>query len=103
METTRIDLPTKVSIGKIAENQPQLLNLLLAYFVFEWRQVRAGNPSHGIDQLGVSKLIPDYVEMWTDSERDGVDTAVHLLLNCPKGRTIDEPGYLSEWLAKVSQ
>jgi len=96
MERTK--LPTKSAIGRIAENQPGLLNILLAYFVFEWREVRLGNPAHGIDQTGMTCIVPDYVETWPG----GVNEAVHLLLRCPAERGAGEPGYVSEWLARIS-
>ena len=103
----RVDRPSKAAIGRIAENQPQLLNLLVAYFVFEWRSVRMGDPAHGIDQTGITAVIPNYVEMWSDCHdgirRSGIDTAVALLLVCPDSRTANEPGYLSGWLEEVSK
>lgn len=103
----RVDRPSKAAIGRIAENQPMLLNLLVAYFVFEWRSVRMGDPAHGIDQTGMTAVIPNYVELWTDRHdgilRNGIDTAVSLLLQCPMSRTSSEPGFVTDWLAKVSQ
>ena len=103
----RVERPSKAAIGRIAENQPLLLNLLVAYFVFEWRSVRMGDPAHGIDQCGVTAVIPNYIELWTDCHdgvrRDGVNVAVALLLRSPPSRTAREPGYLSAWLAEVSE
>ena len=103
----RVERPSKAAIGRIAENQPQLLNLLVAYFVFEWRSVRMGSPPHGIDQMGVTAMVPNYVDMWTDCHdgirRDGVDVAVALLMRCPSSRLANEAGYLSGWLAEVSK
>lgn len=97
--------PTRHVLGKIAENQPELLNLLVAYFVFEWRLVRRGTPPHGVDQMGVTCHIPDYIGMWTDRHvpRSGIDNAVSLLLACPETREPDGPGYLSEWLQDCAQ
>jgi hypothetical protein len=92
-----IDKPTRGQIGRIAENQPSLLNLLVAYFVFEWQEVRAGSPSHGIDQIGETAVIPDFVGSW------GVDSCVHYLLLAPSRRDADGPGYLSEWLKEISR
>lgn len=101
MKPTTVTRPTKKAIGRIAENQPKLLNLLLAYFVFEWRSVRIGQPPHGVDQSGVAAMIPDYVQMWTDPwGSSGVDVAVHLLLASPEARTPTGPGYISEWLRR---
>ena len=104
MKTLSVTRPSKRALGKIAENQPGLLNLLLAYFVFEWKSVRIGNPPHGVDQTGLTCVIPDYVSMWTDewSCADGVNTAVHLLLKAPEKRTPDGPGYVSSWLEEIS-
>lgn len=95
-----ITMPTKKELGQIAQNQPELLNLLVAYFVFEWRAVRMGDPSHGVDQVGMACQIPDYIRMWSDkhSARSGVDNAIHLLLRSPRTREPDGPGFLSEWL-----
>ncbi len=98
-----VSRPTKGAIGKIAENQPGLLNLLVAYFVFEWRSVRIGNPPHGVDQTGKTCVVPDYVAMWDDPwGRSGVDTAVHLLLNSPESRKPVGPGYVSSWLEEIT-
>lgn len=99
-----IKRPPKKAIGRIAENQPKLLNLLLAYFVFEWQSVRVSNrQAHGVDQTGMPAEVPDYIQMWTDPwGRNGVDTAVHLLLASPKQRTPTGPGYISEWLQRNS-
>jgi len=91
-----VDRPSKEAIGRIAENQPGLLNLLCAYFVFEWQEVRIGSPSHGFDQAGVRAVVPDYVDMW------GVDAVVHYLLQCPSKRDSSGPGFVSEWLADIS-
>lgn len=92
----RIDRPNKAAIGRIAENQPDLLNLLVAYFVMEWQEVRIGNPAHGIDQTGDACQIPDYVAAW------GVDACVHYLLRSPLKRRLGEPGYVTEWLREIS-
>jgi hypothetical protein len=103
MKTLSVTRPSKRNLGRIAENQPGLLNLLLAYFVFEWKSVRLGNPPHGVDQTGMTCVIPDYVAMWTDewTGADGVDAAVHLLLKAPERRTPDGPGFLTEWISSV--
>jgi len=90
------DRPTREAIGRISENQPGLLNLLVAYFVLEWQEVRIGNPSHGLDQMGDACIVPDYVGMW------GVDACVHYLLRSPETRASNEEGYLSFWLDEVS-
>lgn len=90
-----IDLPSRAALGRIAENQPGLLNLLVAYFVFEWREVRIGNPSHGRDQLGEDYIVPDYVGMW------GVDACLHYLLLSPAQREPCGAGFISAWLAEL--
>ena len=96
----RVDQPSKEAIGRIAENQPGLLNLLVAYFVFEWKAVRIGNPPNGHDQLGKACEIPDYIAMWSDDFEgiDGVNEAVHHLLQAPKHRNMDQPGLVSKFL-----
>lgn len=103
MKTLSVTRPSKRALGKIAEHQPGLLNLLLAYFVFEWKAVRIGNPPHGIDQTGTTCVIPDYVSMWTDlwTGADGINTAMHLLLQAPERRTPDGPGYMTGWLREI--
>ena len=94
-----VHLPSKGAIGQIAENQPMLLNLLVAYFVFEWRSVRNSCPPHGVDQTGQARIVPDYIADWTDNSRDGIDVAVHLLLlRCPGKRASGDPGLISEWV-----
>lgn len=87
--------PTKEELGRIAERQPELLNMLVAYFVFEWRSVLNQQVPTGIDQTGVACRVPDYVRMW------GVDQCLHYLLQCPEERTSSSPGFLSEWLLQV--
>lgn len=79
----------------IAERQPELLNVLVAYFVFEWRSVINQQVPHGIDQTGAACRLPNYVKMW------GVDACVHYLLQCPEKRTSVGRGFLSEWLKDV--
>lgn len=87
--------PSKREIGRIAERQPELLNLLVAYFVFEWQAVRVGVPSHGLDQLRQARMIPDYVDMWS------LNRVVHYLLRCPPTREARGSGFISDWLSKV--
>lgn len=103
MKSFSVVRPSKRALGRIAEKQPGLLNLLLAYFVFEWKSVRIGNPSHGIDQTGLTCVIPDYVTMWTDdwTGRSGVDEAVSLLVRAPDKRASDGVGFTSEWISSL--
>jgi hypothetical protein len=104
MKSMSIVRPSKRSLGKLAEHQPGLLNLLVAYFVFEWKSVRIGNPPHGVDQTGTTCVIPDYVTMWTDTwtGANGVDAAVSYLLRAPARRTPHGDGFISEWLREIS-
>lgn len=81
---------------QIATNRPRLLNLLVAYFVMEWQQVRNGATPHGVDQTGVTCVIPDYVGMW------GVDECVALIKDAPATRDAGEPGLLSQWATEIS-
>lgn len=99
---TKNTLPCRADLARIAENSPGFLNLLLAYFVFEWQEVRMGSPAHGIDQTGLACHVPDYVGMWTDAETDGVSAALHYLLRSPQKRAQGEPGFVSLWLAENS-
>lgn len=88
--------PDPATIGQIAERQPKLLNVLLAYFVFEWRDVRfRSDPPVGTDQAGVVRVIPDYVRTW------GVDRAVHYLLRAPLARRPEDPGFVSRWIREI--
>lgn len=91
-----IDKPTAAQIGRVAEETPAVLNLLVAYFVVEWQEVRVGSPSHGLDQCGDAAVIPDFVGMW------GVDRCVHYLLAAPERRDGDGDGFLSCWLREIS-
>lgn len=95
--------PNRGQLAKIAENQPELLNLLVAYFVMEWQEVRLGKPPRGVDQCGVPCLIPNYIRMWTDGQVSGVDVALHYLELCPSKRQMKDPGFISYWLHEVSQ
>lgn len=103
MKPKSVVRPSKRAIGQIAENQPEMLNLLVAYFVFEWKAVRVGTPPHGVDQNGTTCLIPNYVDMWTDQFEgiDGVNEAVYYLLRSPKKRAMDAPGFITTWLATL--
>lgn len=98
-------MPSKKQLAKIAANQPELLNLLVAYFVFEWQAAKVGNPPHGVDQVGVSHHIPDYIGMWTDRHtgRCGIANAMSLLLACPQSREANGPGYLEGWMRACSE
>jgi hypothetical protein len=96
--------PSRHILGKLAENQPELLNLLVAYFVFEWKSVRRGNPHHGVDQMGITRHVPNYIEMWSDrhTRRSGIGNAINLLLQCP-AREPDGPGFLDQWMRDCSE
>jgi len=85
-------MPSHEAIGRIAEIRPDLLNMLVAYFVMEWQEVRMGNPPHGIDQAGAACVVPDYTEYW------GTDMCVYYLHRSPECRTRTDPGYLQTWL-----
>jgi hypothetical protein len=105
MKQMSVVRPSKKALGRLAENQPGLLNLLVAYFVFEWQSVRIGNPPHGVDQTGKTCVIPDYVVMWTDvfTGADGVDAAISYLLRAPARRAPNEAGFITEWLIENSR
>ena len=75
----RARLPSKAELGQIAENDPLLLNMLVAYFVFEWRSVTSSDNPHGIDQTGRVRRVPNFVMMW------GIDECLHRLLQGPDG------------------
>lgn len=91
--TTR---PPIADLERIAARQPSLLNVLVAYFVFEWRSAKHGVNQHGEDQTEMVRRVPNYVEMW------GVDTCVHFLRLSPLARDPDEEGFLSEWLKSAA-
>ena len=104
LHMTKHRRPTAKQLGRLAENQPELLNLLVAYFVFEWQDVHPGNPPHGVDQMGVARHIPDYIGMWSDRQagRCGVGNAINLLRQCPAVRDSKGPGYLEKWMRDCS-
>lgn len=78
--------------------RPDFLNVLVAFFVLEWRSVSPLTvPHHGIDQTGAARVIPNYVRSW------GVDACVYYLLRCPPRRSEDDPGYLNGWLEEISR
>lgn len=81
--------PDDAKLGQIAERQPELLNLLVAYFVMEWQQVSTGRPPHGRDSYGITQVIPNYVARW------GIDRCVHYIRKCPTVRAPDGPGGIS--------
>lgn len=89
--------PSRAHIERIAARQPELLNLLVAYFVMEWQQVTNGEVQHGVDQVGVACLVPNYVGMW------GVEECVNMLRVAPQKRAPTGPGLLSTWLQIVTQ
>ena len=85
-------LPSHDAIGRIAELRPDLLNMLVAYFVMEWQEVRMGDPPHGFDQAGAPSLVPNYAEYW------GPDMCVYYLMREPQYRTKNDPGFFQLWL-----
>lgn len=88
--------PSPAQLEKLANREPDLINALIAYFVFEWKYIVVQEPMHGKDQNGVVCLVPDYIGMW------GVDACIQSLRDSPRERTSDEPGGLSRWLEKIS-
>lgn len=98
----RTKRPTRAQIARIAEKQPALLNLLVAYFVMEWQTVRIGNPPHGVDQCGITCLVPDYCHIWQTEMVSGIDECVYYLNKSPEKRDIDGPGYISTWLDEIA-
>ena len=92
-----IERPGPAELERIAELQPDLLNVLVAYFVMEWRKVQLTDPPHGRDREGKVCVVPDYVQRW------GVDTCLRCLLQAPMSREANEPGFLTRWLEKVSR
>lgn len=84
-------LPSRDMIEQIAQRCPERLNFLVAFFVMEWQSVQR---AHGVDQVGQSRIMPNYVGMW------GVDTCTYYLRRAPIERTSRGTGYLSGWLKK---
>ena len=84
--------PSRAQIEQIAARRPDLLNVLVAYFVMEWRSVRRYRPLHGRDQDGAVRRVPNYVRAW------GVDACVQALREAPAERGPRDPGGLSRWL-----
>lgn len=83
-------MPTRWQLGKLAEERPHVLNVLVAFFCFEWRGIFTGAPLHGLDQLGEARKVPNYVSRW------GLDATIHYLLRAPQRRDPEGPGLLSE-------
>jgi hypothetical protein len=92
MATTK--KPTKAVIGRLAERQPELLNPLVAFFVFGWQKVFVAVPMHGVDQAGVTRILPNYVY------RLGINACVSYLLAAPDVRDGDNDS-LSTWCARA--
>jgi hypothetical protein len=88
--------PTKDELGRIAERQPELLNVLVAYFVMEWRTVEMGAIPSGTDQTGTRRVVPNYTRML------GIDECMHYLLQAPRLRGSDGPGLLTDWLERTT-
>ena len=87
--------PTLATIGKLAETKPHLLNPLVAFFVLGWRKVFISVPMHGVDQAGVTRLLPNYVALW------GLDSCVHYLREAPEVRDGDNDT-LSVWAKEIA-
>lgn len=85
----RYNLPSRANLEKVASRQPSLLNILLAYFYFEWLVVELSSTPYGNDQTGKRRIVPDFVRMY------GVDRVMGLLRECPGRRTPTEPGGLT--------
>lgn len=85
-------LPQPADIEKLAAHKPHLINALVAYFVLEWQQITVTDPMHGLDQMGDSCLVPDYVGMW------GLDECLNALKHAPTHRDRTEPGAITRWL-----
>jgi hypothetical protein len=92
----RTTMPSRADLERIAVNQPDLLNVLVAYFVMEWKSVVMNYPPHGVDQTGKTRVVPDYVTMW------GIDEVIWQLAQSPPQRYQNEPGRISRWLDEVS-
>lgn len=89
-----ITKPSKATIGRMAERQPELLNPLVAFFVFGWQGVIITQPMHGCDQTGTARMLPDYVGLI------GVDQCVSWLLEAPQVRK-EGNDCLSVWCEKI--
>lgn len=83
--------PAASALVEIARSQPELLNALVAYFVFEWRAFRQ-DQRHGEDQNGVVRRVPNYLRMW------GLEDCIYYLFKSPQERAPDDPGFITEWL-----
>ena len=94
---TRSNRPSGVELERIAEQRPALLNALVAYFVMEWKGVIISNLTHGQDQTGKIRPIPNYMDLW------GVDDCIFYLLHSPPIRFARDPGFLSHSLENISK
>ena len=96
MAEQQLHRPTRAEVARIAENQPELLNLIVAYFVMEWQGVRFSvDRSYGWDQMGKRRLVPDYVAAW------GLDAVVDAVNKSPLKRNHNDIGYMTMWLRKL--
>lgn len=91
--------PSAAELAQLADNRPDLLNVLVAYFVLEWQGVTIdrGQQPHGTDQDGKARRVPDYCKLW------GTDCCLHLLLRSPEERAPDGPGYATFFCDEVKQ
>lgn len=83
--------PTGEELYHLAENRPAFLNPLVAYFCFGWRGVTMSHPPHGQDQVGHTRVVPNYVG------RYGVEACFSMLMSAPADRTsADDPAWIDE-------
>jgi len=88
--------PPRARLEQTAAENPELINAYVAYFVYEWQEVTASVESHGTDQCGEIRRVPDYVGIL------GLDACMRLLREAPNGRGRKGPGGISRWLAGIS-
>ena len=88
--------PSRAEVEQIAHRRPELINALVAYFVWEWRGVVADQTLHGEDQCGFACLVPDYVQM------QGMDACIEEINKAPGARESEGRGGISEWLDEVA-
>lgn len=89
--------PDPAELERVAHNRPDLINAFVAYFVFEWQSVKLrGKLMSGRDQVGIVRLVPDYVASTS------VDECLNALLCSPRAREHTGPGGISRWLTEIS-
>ncbi len=88
--------PDREQLVQLAKKRPDIINALVAYFVWEWQEIKldAGD-IHGRDQMGVVCHIPNYAGDW------GVNQCLFELYCSPHSRSSEGPAGITVWLNQL--